>query len=150
MCKSITTLLIIFFCCNSFAQTKEQRQQALDNKKNNIEITSGVITTGEITINGYPMDQLDVEYARIVGTSKFMSAKVTIQIDFGQDRTFFSQQKDTRLTDGNGKSIIFTSMIDALNFMDKHGYEFLQAYAITVGSQNVYHYLLRKKREQRP
>jgi hypothetical protein len=34
-------------------------------------------------------------------------------------------------------------MIDALNFMSKNGFEFVNAYAITMGNQNVYHYLLR-------
>jgi len=36
-------------------------------------------------------------------------------------------------------------MIDALNFMSKNEYEFVQAYALTVGNQNVYHYLMKKK-----
>ncbi|MCF1420314.1 hypothetical protein [Mangrovimonas futianensis] len=123
-----------------FSQSKEERQKILDERKE-----SAIVASGEIYINDHPISELDVEYARIVGTSKFLSAKVTIQIDFGQDRTYFSQHNDTQLTDGNGKKIEFYSMIDALNFMDKHGYEFLQAYAITVGNQNVYHYLLRRK-----
>jgi hypothetical protein len=38
-------------------------------------------------------------------------------------------------------------MIDALNFMTKNGYEFVQAYALVLSNQNVYHYLLRKKRK---
>ncbi len=36
-------------------------------------------------------------------------------------------------------------MIDALNFMTKDGWEFVQAYAFSVGqSGNVYHYLLKR------
>ncbi len=140
MNKLLITLLTIFLTFNMFGQTKEERQKELEDRKAGIENASG-----EVSINGYPMKDINVEYARIVGTSKFLSAKITIQIDFGQDRTYFTQSRDTQLTDGNGKKIIFTSMIDALNFMNGHGYEFLQAYAITVGNQNVYHYLLRKK-----
>jgi hypothetical protein len=71
---------------------------------------------------------------------------VTIEIDFGQENKLFSSNKDTRIRDENGKNMIFNSMIDALNFMTKNGYEFVQAYAFAVGNQNVFHNLLRKKR----
>jgi hypothetical protein len=36
-------------------------------------------------------------------------------------------------------------MVDALNFMSDNGYEFVTAYAITVGNSNVYHFLMKKK-----
>ncbi len=42
--------------------------------------------------------------------------------------------------------VIFNSMIDALNFMTKNGFEFVDAYAITVDNQNVYHYLLKNNK----
>ena len=34
-------------------------------------------------------------------------------------------------------------MIDALNFMNDNGYDFEGAYALTIGNQNVYHFLLK-------
>jgi hypothetical protein len=98
------------------------------------------------TINGLPIKDLDVEYLRIVGTSKMLSTKLTITIDIGQRTKFFSSNSDeTLLKDENGKPIIFNSMIDALNFMSSNGYDFVTSNAITLGSQNVYHYLLRKR-----
>jgi hypothetical protein len=99
------------------------------------------------TVNDIPLKDIDVEYVQIVGTSKFLSSKVTIELDFGQRTKFFSTGKETRVKDENGKMIEFNSMIDALNFMSSNGYEFVNAYAITMGgNQNVYHYLLRKKK----
>ncbi len=98
------------------------------------------------TINDVPIKDIDVEYVQIVGTSKLFSNKVTIEIDFGQVDKLFSSDKDTRVKDADGKNMVFNSMIDALNFMTKNGYEFVHAYAITVSNQNVYHYLLRKKK----
>ncbi|HEY0067614.1 MAG TPA: hypothetical protein VGB46_09625 [Flavisolibacter sp.] len=98
------------------------------------------------TVNDIPIKDIDVEYVQIVGTSRLLSSKLTIEIDFGQENKLFSSDKDTRVKDANGKNMIFNSMIDALNFMTKSGYEFVQAYAISVSNQNVYHYLLRKKR----
>jgi len=97
------------------------------------------------TVNNVPIKDIDVEYVQIVGTSRLLSTKVSIDIDFGQENKVFSA-KDTQVRDEQGKLIIFNSMIDALNFMTSHGYEFVQAYAFNVSSQNVYHYLLRKKK----
>jgi len=98
------------------------------------------------TVNDVPLKDIDVEYVQIVGTSKFMSNKVTIQIDFGQKTKFFSGGKETLVKDETGKLLEFNSMIDALNFMSSNGFDFVNAYAITKGEQNVYHYLLRRKR----
>ena len=81
-------------------------------------------------------------YSEIVGTAKFMSTKVTIEISFGQRVKTFN---DNRMKDPQtGKAIVFNSMIDALNFMGKQGWEFAQAYIITESNVNVYHYLLKK------
>ena len=80
-------------------------------------------------------------YCEIVGTAKLMSNKVTITVDFGQKMSIWA---DNRMKQ-NGKAVGFNTMIDALNFMGKEGWEFAQAYIVTEGSnQNVYHYLLKK------
>jgi hypothetical protein len=98
------------------------------------------------TVNDVPIKDIDVEYVQIVGTSRLLSNKLTIEIDFGQENKLFSSDKDTRVKDANGKNMIFNSMIDALNFMTRNGYEFVQAYTVVVSNQNVYHYLLRRKK----
>jgi hypothetical protein len=96
------------------------------------------------TVNDQPISEIDVEYIQIVGTAKLLSNKVKIQIDFGQHNKVFSS-KDTQVKDKNGKQMVFNSMIDTLNFFSANGYDFQQAYAITISNQNVYHYLMRKK-----
>jgi len=98
------------------------------------------------TANDVPLKDIDVEYVQIVGTAKFLSSKVFINIDFGQKTKFFSGGKETIIKDENGEVMHFNSMIDALNFMVKNGFEFVNAYAINVGGQNVYHYLLRNSK----
>lgn len=82
-------------------------------------------------------------YAQIVGTEKFFSTKVRVSIDFGQETKFFGDRGTIRDKDGKRRS--FNSMIDALNFMGSIGWEFAQAYTITLSNQNVYHYLLKKE-----
>jgi len=73
-----------------------------------------------------------------------LSNKVTIAIDFGQSRSFLS---DNRYKDpATGRPFVFNSMIDALNFMGKDSWEFVQAY--TIGDNQtgyVYHFLLKKE-----
>lgn len=84
-------------------------------------------------------------YCQIVGTAKLLSNKVNVEIDFGQAKGFWS---DNRLRGEDGKPMTFNSMVDAMNWMGADGWEFMQAYVITTGSgmggQNVYHWLLKK------
>ncbi len=78
-------------------------------------------------------------YCELLGSQKFLSAKCTVEIDMGQN-----PYENKKLVDENGKKITFNSMIDAMNYMGKLGWTFEQAYVVTVGNQNVYHWLLSK------
>lgn len=92
------------------------------------------------TVDGKPLETIKTPYIEIVGMAKFMSlSKVTILIDYGQSN-------NTRVLGEDGKPVVFSSMVDALNFFEKYGYEFVTAYAVTMNNSNVYHYLLKKKK----
>lgn len=78
------------------------------------------------------------EYCNLLGEGKIFSNRVRVSVDFGE--TVRQKLKDTE-----GKVIKFNSMIDAMNFMSEEGWEFHQAYVVTHGSQNVYHWLMRRK-----
>lgn len=82
------------------------------------------------------------EYCMILATQKLLSTKVTISIDFGQERRFFA---DNLYRDAEGKVQAFNSVIDVLNYQNSQGREFVNAYSITTGGQNVYHYVMRRK-----
>lgn len=86
-------------------------------------------------------EEMQYFYCEIVGTQKMLSNKVTVNIDFGQVKRFASDQ---RLRDDKGEVIVFNSMVDAMNWMGARGWEFVQAYVLTAGNQNVYHWLLKK------
>lgn len=86
-------------------------------------------------------------YAEILGMERFLSKKVAITIDYGQIESIW---QDARLRTEDGKVRVFNSMVDAMNFMGAMGWEFQQAYVITVGNQNVYHWLLKKEYSQMP
>lgn len=82
-------------------------------------------------------------YCELVGTQKFMSQNITVALDFGQKTSYWSN-KNRKLVDENNKPVVFNSMVDAMNFMGESGWEFAQAYIVTMGQQNVYHWLLKK------
>lgn len=82
-------------------------------------------------------------YCELVGTGKFLSNKVNVQVDFGQETNFWKGV--AYLKDDAGKKITFNSMVDAMNYMGKEGWEFVQAYVVTANNQNVYHWLLKKE-----
>ena len=84
-------------------------------------------------------------FCELLGTGKLLSNKVTVTVDFGQETSFWSGASKQYLVDGNGKTIKFNSMVDAMNYMGKRGWEFEQAYVVTIGNQNVYHWLLSKE-----
>jgi len=82
-------------------------------------------------------------YCEMVGTQKLFSLKCNIVIDFGENVSIW---KDQRIKDEvTGKAETFNSMVDGLNYMGEKGWEFAQAYVVTLGQNNVYHWLLKKK-----
>jgi hypothetical protein len=91
--------------------------------------------------------QKNYVYCQLLGTGKIFSTQVTVQADFGQKTSFWKGVDYMR--DEKGKKIIFNSMVDAMNYMGLQGWEFVQAYVVTVNSwwskQNVYHWLLKKE-----
>lgn len=83
-------------------------------------------------------------YCELLGTQKFMSSKVIVSVDFGQETSFWTGRAKQYLVDGDGRAINFNSMVDAMNFMGELGWKFEQAYVVTTSNQNVYHWLLSK------
>lgn len=89
--------------------------------------------------------QVKYAYCEIVGTSNFTGTKVTIVVDYGEQ---VKLTKPNWIKDDEGKIQKFNSMIDALNYMGDQGWEFVQAYAVTSGSNtHVYHYILKRSLE---
>lgn len=85
----------------------------------------------------------DYTYCELLGYRKLLSTKVSVSIDYGQETKVF---QDNRIRDEEtGKVKNFNSMVDALNYMGEKGWEFVQAFVVTEGSQNVYHWLLKRR-----
>lgn len=71
-------------------------------------------------------------YAQIRVRPRFLSNKVSIRLDYGQERNFWGG--DTRIRDQNsGKVKKFNSAVDALNYMSAQGWQFVFAYTLPIG-----------------
>ncbi len=106
-----------------------------------------VLTLKAQTINGVKLSDIKSHYIEILCKGKIFSTKVTVDVDYGQPtkRDAFGERMKMNFKDENGKPITFNSSIDALNFFEKNGYKFVTAYTITHGNQNIYHYLMERK-----
>lgn len=98
-----------------------------------------------ISLSAYSQDTPKYVYCELVGMAKLFSTKVTVAVDYGEDKSF----QDTRIKDETGKVATFNSMVDALNYMGTKDWQFVQAYVVAYGSQNVYRWLLKKKSDKR-
>ncbi len=82
------------------------------------------------------------QYCEMLAIGKLFSTKVNITIDFGQAKNIWA---DSRMKDENGNTRTFNSVMDALNFMAKEGWKLVNAFPITEGGSNVYHYVLKRE-----
>ena len=97
----------------------------------------------QIIVEDVNINELEIKYCEIVGYNKsILGQKIVITVDYGQNYNLFQPQK-IKKTDG--EVIVFNSMIEALNFMEDNGWQYVNNYAITMSNQNVYHYLLKRK-----
>jgi hypothetical protein len=84
------------------------------------------------------------QYCEMTAQNKLFSRKVTIDVDHGEERKWISF-KDTRVKDDLGKVKSFNSVVDALNFLGRSGWKLVNAFLVTEGSINVYHYILKRE-----
>ena len=92
-----------------------------------------------------------LEYIEILGQQKVLNPfKYNIFVEYGQKNFTFKSQ-DIRdmskksFNNGTGVRLAFNGMIDALNFFNSNGWEYVKQYTVAVGNVNVYHILLRRK-----
>lgn len=99
----------------------------------------------QVFVEGVNINELeDVKYCQLINAGSYLlETNIIITIDYGQKRKRFDTQK---IEDKNKKTKKFNSIIDALNFMDKNGWEYLNSYPITDSSgTSDYIYLLKKR-----
>lgn len=83
------------------------------------------------------------QYCEVVATGRLFSKKVTIDIDYGEERSIW---KDNRLKDENGKPRKFNTVIDAINYLGRNRWRLVNAFPDSAGNGPiVYHYVFKKE-----
>jgi len=97
-----------------------------------------------VSVSAWSQEDARVEqYCKLVATGKLFSNKVTIDVDFGEERKFL---EDKRLRDETtGRLKKFNSITDALNYMGGQGWILVNAFPQTVGNNSeIYHFYFKK------
>ncbi len=81
------------------------------------------------------------QYGQVIVTPRLFSNKVTVDIDFGEEKSFWA---DNRLKSYDGKLKKFNTAIDALNFTGIQGWTFINAYPVSNGNIEIYHFAFKK------
>jgi hypothetical protein len=81
------------------------------------------------------------QYCELIVTPRLLSNKVTIDVNYGEEKSFW---RDNRLKNDDGRFKKFNTVVDALNYMGKSGWIFINAYPVKTGDTEIYHFAFRK------
>lgn len=82
------------------------------------------------------------QYCQVIATPRLFSNRVTIDIDFGEEKSYW---RDERLRTYEGKVKKFNTIIDALNYMGKDGWIFINVYPVTMSNVVIFHFAFKKQ-----
>lgn len=94
----------------------------------------------QVLVDGVNINEMDIKYVELVGRAKLNPTKIKVILDYGQPFTFASQA----IRGAQGEKAAFNSMIDALNFMEANGWEFVSNYVVMSGTEITTRYILKK------
>ena len=104
-------------------------------------LTIGIFLIGALISNAQADSSKVEQYCQVIATPRLLSNKVTIDIDFGEEKSIW---RDTRLKTDGGNLKKFNTIIDALNYMGMAGWIFINAYPVRMGEIETYHFAFKK------
>ena len=105
-------------------------------------VITGFVLLSSIVSNAQ-MDTTKIEqYCQVIATPRLLSNKVTIDIDFGEEKSIW---RDTRLKTDAGNLKKFNTIIDAMNYMGMAGWIFINAFPVRMGETEIYHFAFKKQ-----
>jgi hypothetical protein len=81
------------------------------------------------------------QYCQVIATPRLLSNKVTIDIDYGDEKSFWH---DTRFKTDAGRLKKFNTVVDAINYMGREGWIFINAYPVRMGQTEIFHFAFKK------
>jgi hypothetical protein len=104
------------------------------------------LASGQVLVNGVDINKLDVAYCQLIGVNATILSRPRVWIDYGQIGFVEINSNRQNISEINGQAIEFNSVIDALNFFIKNGWELVSNQVTeTDETQRRFIYLLRKK-----
>jgi len=78
-------------------------------------------------VNKQLIDSLGVEYITIHASQQFLSDKVRVELEYGQVNKSLASS-ETRISDVNGREVVFNSVLEVLNLLARQGYEYVDSF----------------------
>ncbi|SFN67551.1 hypothetical protein SAMN04488519_101322 [Algoriphagus ornithinivorans] len=97
------------------------------------------------SVGGVPLEDIKSTYIHLSRVGFTFKSKIRVSVDFGQ-RVSGERLNESFISDSDGRSIEFNSMIDALNLFDLLGYEYIDSNCVDEDWPG--QYLLRKKKPE--
>ncbi len=82
------------------------------------------------------------QYCQLIATRGLLSNKVTIDIDYGEEKDFW---RGKWLAGSDGKIKKFNTIIDAFNYVGLAGWVFVNALPVHMSGTEVYHFTFKKQ-----
>lgn len=101
-----------------------------------------IVLMSSVVLNAQTDTTKVEQYCQLIATPRLLSNKVTIDIDFGDEKSFW---RDNRLKTDGGKLKKFNTIIDAMNYMGREGWIFINAYPVRMGETEIYHFAFKKQ-----
>lgn len=105
-------------------------------------LTLGIFLISALVSNAQADTSKVEQYCQLIATPRLLSNKVTIDIDFGDEKSFW---RDNRLKTDEGKIRKFNTIIDAMNYMGRDGWIFINAYPVQMGQTEIFHFAFKKQ-----
>ncbi len=105
-------------------------------------LTIGIFLISTLISNAQADTSKVEQYCQLIATPRLLSNKVTIDIDFGDEKSFW---RDNRLKTDEGKIKKFNTIIDAMNYMGRDGWIFINAYPVQMGQTEIFHFAFKKQ-----
>lgn len=113
-----------------------------------IFLFTGIISSQAQTVGDIKISEIPAEYIELVGTSRILKPlQVTLTVNYGQAGTFKEIRESGGYAVKNEDGSVFSAngMMGAVNLFAANGWELHSTMLLTVGTSNVYHYIMKKK-----
>jgi hypothetical protein len=101
-----------------------------------------IVLLSSVVLNAQTDTTKVEQYCQVIATPRLLSNKVTIDIDFGDEKSFW---RDNRLKTDGGRLKKFNTVIDAMNYMGREGWIFINAYPVRMAETEIYHFAFKKQ-----